>query len=177
MKRLLFVVFAVLILGVGCSKKSEESSQSTISTTATQSENSATETQSKEDAEKKKLIKGMYDFAIGLVKAEAQKNNVLVDAFELRNAKELYVSPAQLMNGWKNFVWFQFRFAVKGAQDSEWVDIPTITFYNQETNESAYSADYSFVIGLHNGENKLVKSEPGVDEMATYFEEKGKGAE
>jgi len=118
-----FVVIMIAFLFIGCSKKEEGTVQGQVQVGT---DGKATEV--KASSENKGDIAGSYKWAVDFIKGEAEKNGVMVDAFELSNAKVLYLTPAQVMNGWESNIELNVRYAMKENTGTTWYDLNDVKF-------------------------------------------------
>jgi len=97
------------------------------------------------------VIQESYKWAVDLIKAEAQKNGIMVDAFELREAEVQYLSPAKIMNAWDSQVKLVFRYALKEKSELIWQDLDA----------AQYKAEYGYLARLNNDHKILVNKIKG----------------
>lgn len=169
MKKLLFIIIVVSLF-VGCSKKNEVVSQTKKTEVNTQAKIAEVKETKGDELDK---VKESYKWATALIESEAQKNEVMVDAFELRDAEVRYLSPANIMNGWESMVKLTFRFAVKENVGSTWYDLNAVKYLNINWNSLAsIDSDLVFVINKVKGKYNLIQSSINIDDINYGFKNK-----
>jgi hypothetical protein len=162
MKKVLIIII-VAMLFMGCGNKDEAATQTQVNTG---SEVKAQEVKAASGNDSD--IAGSYKYAIDLIKAEAQKNGVMVDAFELREAEPQYLTPAQVMNGWESNVKLIFRYALKENTGTTWYDLDDAK-YDAGGWYASLAEDHTFSVRRINGQYILENSEKLIKYLNTAY--------
>lgn len=166
MKNILFIIIFVFLF-IGCSNKSKMITQ-------TEKEDLLEfllkeKTLGNEELDK---FKDSYNWVMALIEKEAQKYEVMVDAFELQNVEVMDLSPANKMNGWESKIKLKISFAVKENAGSTWYDLDSITYITAGGNKLPLGSSLSYVVSKVKGNYGFIGDYKGLDNLISAFIQK-----